>query len=124
MDDVAINRTVLRRLCEAAGAAVLEASDGAQAYQLYKAAGGPAAIQMVFMDLRMPGWQACAHIRELEAAAGWPAVPVIACTTEDLSTGSYALQRCWECGMNAATVSTEGPGTPQHTGALRPKRNG
>ncbi|KAL4448325.1 hypothetical protein ABPG75_005544 [Micractinium tetrahymenae] len=106
VDDVQINRTLIRRTLEAAGAAVvLEAADGQAAYEIYKRS-GPATFSLILMDCRMPvmdGWQATEHIRFLERAAGWPPVPIIACTSEDLSPGSPALERCGACGMTAAT---------------------
>lgn len=106
VDDVQINRTLIRRTLEVAGAAVVvEAADGQAAYEIYKRS-GPATFSLVLMDCRMPvmdGWQATEHIRLLERAAGWPPVPIIACTTEDVSPGSLVLERCWACGMTAAT---------------------
>ncbi|KAL4433277.1 hypothetical protein ABPG77_003325 [Micractinium sp. CCAP 211/92] len=105
VDDVQINRTLIRRTLEVAGAAVVvEAADGQAAYEIYKNSGG--AFSLVLMDCRMPvmdGWQATEHIRLLERAAGWPPVPIVACTTEDVSPGSPTLERCWACGMTAAT---------------------
>lgn len=54
MDDSPLNRAVLRRTLEAAGASVTEACDGLAAYEAYRSAGGARAFQLVLMDLVSP----------------------------------------------------------------------
>lgn len=108
VDDTPINRAVLRRTLEAVGASVVEAHDGLAAYELYRSCGGSQTFSLVLMDLCMPvcdGWTATSYIRALERAAGWPAAPVIACTSECVDLGTLALQRCWEVGMDGVVVS-------------------
>ena len=51
----------------------------------------------------MDGCRATAAIRSLEAATGRRSVPIIACTTEDVSPGSPTLRACMDAGMNAAS---------------------
>ncbi|EFN56212.1 hypothetical protein CHLNCDRAFT_144976 [Chlorella variabilis] len=105
VDDSALNRLVLRRLVHAAGgSSVVEASCGQSAYAACKASSFP----LVLMDLNMPvmdGWQATEHIRLLERARGLRpgrgAAFIVAVTSEDVSHGSPALQKCWQCGMDA-----------------------
>lgn len=113
VDDTALNRAVLRRTLESAGAGtVVEAADGAQAFELFTSHGGAQTFGLILMDLRMPvcdGWTAASHIRAWErgaaGAGGQPPACIVACTTEDISAGSPALQRCWDVGMDGAIVS-------------------
>lgn len=109
VDDVPLNRAVLRRVLQAAGAgAVVEAADGLHAHSLFTTCGGSQTFGLVLLDLRMPrcdGWTAASHMRAWERAAGWPPAKIVACTTEDISPGSPALQRCWDVGMDGAIVS-------------------
>lgn len=60
----------------------------------------------------MDGWQATEHIRLLERARGLRpgrgAAFIVAVTSEDVSHGSPALQKCWQCGMDAVMVSSRG----------------
>lgn len=108
MDDIQLNRAVLRRVLESAGATVVEACDGRQAVELFSGGGGAASFPLVLLDLQMPrvdGWTAAACMRSLESTAGWAHAAIVACSTEDLSPGSPALARCWEAGMDAARVS-------------------
>lgn len=106
VDDVPLNRAVLRATLTAAGASsIAEAADGVQAYELFRTCGGSATFPLILMDLSMPvcdGWTAASYIRSLERACGWPPCRIVACSSEDLSPGSPALARCWDVGMDAA----------------------
>lgn len=107
MDDSPLNRLVLRRTLEAAGATVTEAADGLEAFELYRSAGGAQTFGLILMDLVMPcdGWTATAHIRALERAHAWRPAHIVACTSECIAPGSVALQRCWDVGMSGVLVS-------------------
>jgi CheY-like chemotaxis protein len=110
VDDSPLNRTVLRRMLQAAGVTeIVEAGDGRDALDAYLSS----PFQLVLLDLVMPrmdGWQTCERIRAIESASclhsGGPAAYIAAITSEDISEGSLALQRCWDVGMNAVLVST------------------
>lgn len=125
MDDSPLNRIVLRKMLHAAGVTeVVEASDGGEAVQAVQYSSSP--FHLVLLDLVMPkvdGWQTCERIRAIESArrlhGGGPGSYVAAVTSEDISEGSLALQRCWQVGMNAVLVSIN---IIHHAGRRRPRR--
>ncbi|OHB31312.1 MAG: hypothetical protein A2790_01990 [Phenylobacterium sp. RIFCSPHIGHO2_01_FULL_69_31] len=79
VDDNAVNRELSRRILEAAGAQVSDAADGGAA--LAHLARLP--VDVVLMDLRMPGLDGRATLRELRAAEGPNrGAPVLAFTAD------------------------------------------
>jgi PAS domain S-box-containing protein len=66
VDDNPLNRELARKVLEAAGAEVCEAADGEAALTLL--AGLP--VDLVLMDLRMPGLDGCEALARLRAAPG------------------------------------------------------
>ncbi len=79
VDDNPVNRELSRRILEAAGAHVSEAADGAAG--LAHLAQLP--VDVVLMDLRMPGLDGRATLRELRAGAGPNrGAPVLAFTAD------------------------------------------
>jgi CheY-like chemotaxis protein len=70
-DDVALRMT-LREILEQAGYEVVEASDGQEGLQRYRAT----AIDMILIDLLMPGYEGLETIRALRQAD--PQVKIIA----------------------------------------------
>jgi signal transduction histidine kinase/DNA-binding NarL/FixJ family response regulator len=81
VDDVAINRHVLRELLEPLGFTIVEAASGTQALAL-------AAAQLpdlMFVDLRMPGMDGLELTQRLRALPAGPRVKVIAMSASVLS---------------------------------------
>ncbi len=77
--DDAVNRAVLTRMLETLGCVALTAADGAEAVAL----AGSAAVDLILMDLHMPGTDGLAATRAIRAQAspaGPDRVPVIAVT--------------------------------------------
>ena len=99
VEDVEINRIILKELLAETNVSIDEAIDGAEAVDIF----GASALQhydLVFMDVQMPnvnGYEATRRIRALEREDA-AAVPIIAMTanayTEDIA-------RATEAGMNA-----------------------
>jgi CheY-like chemotaxis protein/nitrogen-specific signal transduction histidine kinase len=78
-EDNRTNMMILRKILGSQVAALIEAENGEEAFQLYQA--DPP--DMVLMDVSMPvkdGLQATRDIRALEEARGWPRCPVVALT--------------------------------------------
>ncbi|MBL8771959.1 MAG: PAS domain S-box protein [Phenylobacterium sp.] len=79
VDDNAANRELSRRILEAAGAEVDEAADGAEALERL----GLLPVDVVLMDLRMPGLDGREALRRLRRASGPNQhVPVLAFTAD------------------------------------------
>ncbi len=79
VDDNSANREVARRILEAAGATVIEASDGAEALERLSAQ----PVDVVLMDLRMPGLSGAGTLARLRAVQGPNSgVPVLAFTAD------------------------------------------
>ncbi|MBU3537143.1 response regulator, partial [Alkalihalobacillus clausii] len=75
-DDHPINRKVVALMLEPADVALVEAADGAEALEAYRAA----RFDLVLMDMQMPhmdGLAATRAIRALEAERGDPRTPVV-----------------------------------------------
>ncbi len=95
VDDSALNLEVARRVLQAEGAQVLCCSDGAQA--LRRLADSPDGIDLVLMDVQMPGMDGHEATRRLRADPRWQRLPVIALTAGALSA---ERQRALDAGMN------------------------
>jgi PAS domain S-box-containing protein len=83
-DDNGTNRSVLELMLARSGATVTTVSDGLQAVQAW----GPDRFDVILLDIAMPvmdGKAALQEIRQREAAAGLPRVPVIAVTANAMS---------------------------------------
>ena len=94
-EDVELNRIVLADLLEQEGATVVFAHDGRQVMDLL-AQHGPAAFDIVLMDIQMPhmdGYEATRRVRALA-----PQLPVIGLTAHAMAE---ERARCLEAGMAA-----------------------
>ena len=83
VDDIATNRLVAGQLLAAAGARVVEAASGPEALNRL-AEGG---IDVVLLDLMMPGMDGAETLRRIRAAHG-RTVPVVAMTADVLAVHS------------------------------------
>lgn len=80
VDDDATNRLVVRLLMERRGHAITEAESGQEALQILSAT----EIDLVFMDLSMPGMDGFETTRRYRSATQLvPAVPIIALTAHN-----------------------------------------
>lgn len=64
--------------------------------------------RFVFVDLMMPvlsGIEMARALREWEVAHRRPPVPLVACTSEDVHTGSELWNKCFQAGMDEVMVS-------------------
>jgi two-component system, cell cycle response regulator DivK len=92
IEDQPDNRTILRDLLSAAGFVVLEAEDG-QAGIATALAERP---DLILMDIQMPIVDGYAATRQIKAAPGMAAVPIIAVTSHALA-GDEAKTRAAGC---------------------------
>ena len=77
-DDSGTMRTIIRRSLESLGVTgAVEAADGLQAIELFKAGNG---FDLVFTDWNMPGKSGLEVVREIRALD--PRVPIVMVTTE------------------------------------------
>ncbi|MDD2364689.1 MAG: response regulator [Desulfuromonadaceae bacterium] len=97
VDDVEINRELLRVTLEKRGHRIKTAENGQEAVELFS----EGKFDLIFMDMQMPvldGYAAVRKIRELEKERELPGIPIIAMT-------AYALQgdreKCLAAGMDA-----------------------
>ena len=107
VDDVEINRELVRIILEKQGHRVTQAVNGQQALELAT----KELFDLIFMDIQMPvldGFEATSAIRDIEKEQGRQPVPIVAMT-------AYALQgdkdRCLKAGMDdyiAKPVSEQG----------------
>jgi two-component system, sensor histidine kinase and response regulator len=105
VDDVAVNRLVVRRLLEKRGCQVDTAADGREALDLH-ARGGYA---IIFMDCQMPwldGYQATTEIRNVEGSRRH--TPIVAMTAHTLKGDR---ERCLAVGMDDYLAK---PVSPRH----------
>ena len=91
VDDSAVNRALLRSLLERRGYVVEEAADGEPAVQRFIEGG----IDIVFMDVLMPGMDGYAATREIRRYMGDRYVPVIFLTS---LTSTNVLEECVAAG--------------------------
>jgi signal transduction histidine kinase/CheY-like chemotaxis protein len=92
-DDHPINRKVVALMLEPADVALVEAADGAEALEAYRAA----RFDLVLMDMQMPhmdGLAATRAIRALEAERGDPRTPVVMLSANALEEHIAASQLC------------------------------
>jgi signal transduction histidine kinase/CheY-like chemotaxis protein/HPt (histidine-containing phosphotransfer) domain-containing protein len=96
VDDSEINREVARRILNGDGAEVTLACDGAGAVAWLRAY--PGAVDIVLMDVQMPGMDGYETTRALRTLPGYEAIPVIA-----LTAGAFKAQQeaARNAGMNA-----------------------
>ncbi len=88
VDDNSANREVVRRILEAAGAEVTEAPDGAEALERLSLQ----PVDVVLMDLRMPGLSGAGALARLRATPGPNSgVPVLAFTADAEREGEGEL---------------------------------
>jgi len=97
VEDNSSNSLLLKKILEKLGVEGVVASDGAQAISLFRSGG----IDIVFMDLRMPGMDgflASGGIREAERELGLTTrIPIVAVTAEVMSGEK---DRCLASGMD------------------------
>jgi len=95
VDDIAVNRQVVRVFLEPAGYSVTEAADGAAALECLESD----SFDVVLLDIHMPvmdGYETIARIRDSDAP--WADIPVIALTADAMAGDREKLL---SCGMNA-----------------------
>jgi CheY-like chemotaxis protein/HPt (histidine-containing phosphotransfer) domain-containing protein len=97
VDDVEINRELLRATLEKHGHRITMAENGREAVDRFS----QGEFDVIFMDMQMPvldGYGAVSEIRAIETAHGAPRTPIVAMT-------AYALQgdreKCLSAGMDA-----------------------
>ena len=96
VDDNLANLKLVEALLSDMGAEVLTATSGEDALELL----GQQQVDLVFMDVQMPGMdgrQTTAELRQREDAADAPAVPIVALTAHALAGERRQLLKC---GMN------------------------
>lgn len=92
VEDNEISRTVTARLVEELGLVACEASDGTQARHVLESR----PVQLVLMDLQMPGMDGLETTRAIHGDERFSSLPVIALTGEDIELWR---QRCLDAGM-------------------------
>ena len=90
-DDDAISRKLLRRLLEQDGYAVCAAADGMEALELF----AEESIDLVLLDIVMPGLDGISVLERLKATPGGGHVPVIMISAVD---ETESVVRCIEIG--------------------------
>lgn len=109
VEDNTINRIVLQNVLQGMNLGFIEAVNGEEAVELFRAK-RPA---LVLMDVSMPvmdGFEATRQIREIEGAEGWPRTPIIGVTAHAMETDR---ERCLTAGMDDYASK------PFNTGALQ-----
>jgi signal transduction histidine kinase/HPt (histidine-containing phosphotransfer) domain-containing protein len=96
VDDQLFNREVVEGLLTAVGITPRTANNGQEALDLL-AAEGPAAFDLVLMDIRMPLMDGLTATRELRSRAGFSELPVIAMTAH---TMAHEKDKSAAAGMN------------------------
>lgn len=110
VEDNLVNRRVVVAMLERLGLDVEAAENGREAVDLVTR--GPAP-ELVLMDCQMPvmdGYEATLHLREWEAEAGRPRLPILALTANAFEEDR---QRCHDVGMDDFITK------PVHMGGLR-----
>jgi class 3 adenylate cyclase len=92
-DDDGINRKLLRRLLEQDGHDVLAAADGSEALALF----GAGDVDVVLLDIVMPGLDGISVLEQLKATPGANHVPVIMISAVD---ETQSVVRCIEIGAD------------------------
>jgi signal transduction histidine kinase/CheY-like chemotaxis protein len=97
-EDNPINQEVVLEMLTESGFTAFVVPNGAEAVRVYEE--DPDRYAAVLMDCQMPvldGYDASRRIRALEEAAGWPRVPILACTAHALES---ERRRAVEAGMD------------------------
>ena len=87
VDDLGLNRRLLRAICESGGMETLEAEDGEDALELMKSITPDAIISDILMP-RMDGYRFCKEVRSNPKTA---AIPFIIYTSTYVSAGEEAF---------------------------------
>jgi CheY-like chemotaxis protein len=96
-EDIKTNRLILSSLLETLEIESLQAVDGKEAVEMFKA---DPTINFILMDVKMPvmdGIEATVVIREWEEIKKLSAIPIIAVTAFDFAED---IKRCMDAGMN------------------------
>jgi CheY-like chemotaxis protein len=96
-EDVEINREIVIAVLEPVGLEIIEADDGRKAYDLFRA--NPDAIDLIFMDIHMPGmdgYESAKLIRAFDHPRA-KTVPIIAMTANVFKED---IEHCRAAGMN------------------------
>jgi signal transduction histidine kinase/CheY-like chemotaxis protein len=96
VEDMPVNRVIAGAMLKSLGIEVVEAENGEGALEILAAC----PVSLVLMDCQMPvmdGFTATQRVRDREAAAGEPRIPIIALTANALSGDE---QRCLAAGMD------------------------
>ena len=97
VEDNEVNQQVATELLESEGAIVRVANHGGEALRILTEGEQPPPIDIVFMDLQMPGMDGFTATKLLRAKPGLRSLPIIAMTAHALVE---ERQRCLEAGMN------------------------
>ena len=98
VEDVEINREIVITILEPTGLGIDEAENGQDAYDKFSA--DPAAYDLIFMDIHMPGmdgYEATRKIRAMDRAEA-KEIPIIAMTANVFKED---VERCLDAGMNS-----------------------
>jgi len=96
-EDVEINREIVMALMEPLGLEIIEAEDGQEAYDLFRA--NPDSFDLIFMDINMPGvdgYESTKLIRAMDHPKA-KTIPIIAMTANVFKED---VERCHTAGMN------------------------
>ena len=93
VDDLEENRELLRRGLERAGHAVIEAGDGGAALEAL----GAGQVDLILLDIMMPGMDGYQVLERLKAHAEWSRIPVIVISALDQMD---SVVRCIELGAS------------------------
>lgn len=96
VEDVEINRDIVRAYLEPTGIYIDECENGLEAVNKWSAN----KYDLILMDIQMPvmdGYTATMRIRQLEADKGLPAVPIVAMTANAFRED---VEKCLQAGMN------------------------
>lgn len=98
VEDIEINREIMKAILEETGIEITEAENGQAACDLFEQNEGK--FDMILMDVHMPvmdGYEATRRIRSREHASGTVSVPVLAMTADVMQED---IRKCLEAGMN------------------------
>ncbi|MFM9968963.1 MAG: response regulator [Burkholderiales bacterium] len=95
VDDLDLNRELVRAILEGADVVVSEAGNGREALTLLE--GSPEAFDAVFMDLHMPVMDGIDATRRIRQNPALRSIPIIALTADAMIEDK---QRCLDAGMN------------------------
>lgn len=97
VEDMEVNREIVKGLLEATGVEIIEAENGRAACRIYEEFQG--AFDIIFMDIQMPemnGYAAAEVIRKMTDISGATTIPIVAMTADVFQED---IERCIKAGM-------------------------